>query len=429
MLFPPVTRPVILMAGCRAQVAAAYDVRYLADYVAAYQETLRQSICSGNGVRPLIPGQGGIASSSSSDAAAAGFAFDAGGTLPGGCVCDPGFVGDNCQFACPACIPGRGVCATNELGTGASCNCTAPFGGYTCDLLCPDCPSDPALTLMSHCVPAPIPSAQPLRPPATVPYVCLCAPGRTGGFCQLPCSPMCVSNTSVCNSTTYFGYPDPATFPGTEAACVCAANHTGITCALACITCGPHGSCSHALAAPPLALSAATPQTIAGDAATCACSDGWVGPACNKPCPGNPADAQQPGNATCSGRGTCSDFAVTSPVGACLPCFSGFKGMDCEQFVGAVGDRVINANEQCDDGNTASGDGCDSAGRLEAKFTCAWTVRPDVRYVKGLYYPYQWYGVATAQAALVYTEMLTVVDKAFYSVCTCNGLLVNGACI
>ena len=58
-----------------------YSVKYLSDYFADYNETLRLSICSGNG------------------------AYKDGDPALG-CVCYEDWLGEACELACPACVNG-----------------------------------------------------------------------------------------------------------------------------------------------------------------------------------------------------------------------------------------------------------------------------------------------------------------------------------
>ena len=61
----------------------------------------------------------------------------------------------------------------------------------------------------------------------------------------------------------------------------------------------------------------------------------------------------------CSGHGTCNN-------GVCQ-CNSPWKGDDCSA---RCGNGVLEAGEQCDDGDTSNGDGCNSACRRESGWTC-----------------------------------------------------------
>ena len=95
-----------------------YSVKYLSDYFADYNETLRLSICSGNGEYEN-------------------------GDPARGCACHENWLGDNCELPCPACV--NGVCAPGPVDADgnatAVCACDEGWAGTLCDVECP-----PAIT-------------------------------------------------------------------------------------------------------------------------------------------------------------------------------------------------------------------------------------------------------------------------------------------
>ena len=81
---------------------------------------------------------------------------------------------------------------------------------------------------------------------------------------------------------------------------------------------------------------------------TCACFEGYTGQDCAVPvCPGF---------VPCSGHGECVERALCT-------CQSGFSGPDCSVL---CGDGATEGDEQCDDGNANSGDGCSAGCVVEA---------------------------------------------------------------
>ena len=314
-----------------------YSVKYLSDYFADYNETLRLSICSGNGQYKN-------------------------GDPALGCVCYENWLGEACELACPACV--NGVCAPGPVDADgnatAVCECDEGWAGTLCDVECPPCDYT-----RSKC------STDEAGQPS-----CACDPGYGGAYCQLDCPP-CDYEVSSCGSATYIGE-----FPGTAATCACddPTQRTGILCELVCPqpSCG-NGACAHALEGRSYADT--TVQQRAGDNAFCRCESGWVGPFCDDPCPGGLNHTTLPGPEPCLGRGEC---ALGSSGTAVCNCVTGYIGQSCDQAIGVCGDGLLNPGEECDDGNADNLDGCDNGCRIEANFRCEGVPRSDVKQVDGV---------------------------------------------
>lgn len=89
------------------------------------------------------------------------------------------------------------------------------------------------------------------------------------------------------------------------------------------------------------------------------CHRGWIGDGtCDPEC--NTATCQYDGG-DCIGRDV-----GQAPL--CIACFGGEWNPLC---AGVCGDGARNAREQCDDGNTADGDGCSSTCTIEANTQCS----------------------------------------------------------
>ncbi|MGH7436169.1 MAG: DUF4215 domain-containing protein, partial [Polyangiaceae bacterium] len=82
----------------------------------------------------------------------------------------------------------------------------------------------------------------------------------------------------------------------------------------------------------------------------------------------DPGEACDDGN-TVSGDG-CGADCSTVESGYTCPNVSGSGGPCIQSPANVCGDGTVAGNEQCDDGNTTSGDGCSSTCALEAGYTC-----------------------------------------------------------
>ena len=133
-------------------------VHFLDEYFKEYQEAVRLSICSGNGVR-------------------------ANSTMP--CECYQGFVGEECEGVCPACS--RGKCVPTAGGM-AQCDCPEGWGGPTCDFECPPCESGQGECNEGTWRPEQVAGEGPFA-------VCSCLEGWTGQLCEVRCPQSCGSGT------------------------------------------------------------------------------------------------------------------------------------------------------------------------------------------------------------------------------------------
>ena len=341
-----------------AAYAEAYEVMFLAQYFAVNAEALRLSICHGNGVYPD-------------------------GDAENGCVCEPGFVGSQCEGPCPPCD--RGACVLDPDPSPASlaflenagvldetrgevptkCVCEEGWAGLLCDQPCLPCAGG-----ADECV----------TDAATGEPTCACPDGKAGAYCQLYCPP-CDLSVSSCAATSYVG-----AFPGTNAVCECddPRARTGVTCELRCPGdvsteyCG-NGRCAHTLEGTP--YEETTGASRASDFAFCECDLGYVGQVCQLPCPGSANHPTRPGPYSCLGRGACG---VGVDGEAACACVDGYAGDLCDTPRDVCGDGVLNSGEACDDGNADAGDGCDELCRIEEGWTCAREPAADVEPVSGV---------------------------------------------
>jgi fibro-slime domain-containing protein len=120
-------------------------------------------------------------------------------------------------------------------------------------------------------------------------------------------------------------------------------------------------------------------NAIPGDGCSgvCRIEPGNVCPTAGQPCVrlwicGNgkvdPGEACDDGN-TASGDG-CSSACTVEPGYTC-PNANGSGGPCIKAQPNTCGDSILGGTEQCDDGNTNSGDGCSSTCKVEAGYTCA----------------------------------------------------------
>ena len=361
------------------EYARAYSVMFLAEYFAVNAEILRMSICHGNGV--YIDGD-----------------------ADNGCVCDPGFVGAECEGACPPCAAAGTVggdafyeainsgCVLDpdptpaslafldqigalEFGTDAAgtlvpgaptkCVCEEGWAGLLCDQPCLPCAGGVEECATGSDTGAP---------------VCVCPEGKAGAYCQLYCPP-CDFSASSCSATSYIG-----AYPGTNAVCECDDPNarTGVTCRLRCPGdvstgyCG-NGRCTHTLEGYTYDDTTGSMRALAF--AFCECDLGYVGQVCDLPCPGSQAHPTRPGPFPCLGRGACG---VGVDGDATCACADGYSGVLCDTPRNVCGDGVLNSGEACDDGNALVGDGCDGLCAIEEGWTCAQTLAADVTPVSGV---------------------------------------------
>jgi hypothetical protein len=319
------------------------------DYVAQKLEERRLSICSGNGVK---------------------------GDDRRTCVCNPGYIGDECEFECLPCV--HGVCGTN-----GTCACDVGWTAPLCDIGCPPC--DEA---HGECIHLPEldaryaggygPRSKRRRSPYhsleeledeynwNLPSACKCDVGwggapYNGAFvdgCSLSC-PNCNLTQSACDGFTGSreyqmevapppgeqfellgdGTPFIPMVGAYEALCRCDDGIVGLLCDMACPDCGDKGVCG---------------VSSDGDLAVCECecfeTVCYTGANCQLLCPSN-ADT----GLVCSGVGTCSTRFTGGKERAVCDCDRGYMLNDCSFSTAVCGNFVREGEEECDSGD--SGDG------------------------------------------------------------------------
>ena len=348
--------------------AEYYDSQYARDYVAQKLEERRLSICSGNGV--YASGKGRV------------------------CLCEDGFVGDECEMQCLACV--HGVCSMD-----GTCACDAGWTAPLCDVACPPCDYE-----KGRCEHLPELDARynatvrrPVSPYRTAeeqllaynwdrPSACVCKVGWGGPpyngehveGCTLPC-PACNYAQSTCGAFSgtvlravpVVGgdgldlneedvYTEAETDAVLEAACLCDEGVVGVTCELLCPDCGGRGVC-------------ALDET--GEDAVCKCECGpskcYVGSDCQLECPTNAETGL-----VCSGVGDC----ITRNAGdrnerASCECALGFFLDDCSFDSSVCGNFVKEGYEECDSGVGGDGsqldEGCSDDCTIVPGYECSET--------------------------------------------------------
>ena len=359
--------------------AELYEVRFLREFIAAYEELLRLSICSGNGVYETVNETAVI------------------------CKCQEGWIGSNeldCDLECPPCI--HGECASKDGY--AFCDCEFGWTGPICNTPCTECNYEHSTC--SYRVKRPEKMGKRFQffgsgaivmsvmdqleeianGTLVVQPLCMCSSGYGGPTCDGECPPCAYTNdetgnvTAICNQDTY--YADTL-----EPFCECAPGFTGLLCELTCpFTCGD-GNCSHTMKGERYSTYDAQgiPYETQGNRPYCECNTGYVGSACSLPCPYTPSHPQFQGpdvDSYCAGRGECVDSGGFSTC----QCVEGLIGEACTEYRNLCGDRVINADlgEVCDDGNVEPGDGCNEFCQEEAGWECVDTAREDIRPIVGV---------------------------------------------
>lgn len=258
-----------------------------------------------------------------------------------------------------------GALEESRGGAPTKCVCEEGFAGLLCDQPCLPCAGG-----SQECVTS----------PSTGEPACECPDGKAGAYCHLYCPP-CDFSASKCTSTSYIG-----AYPGTNAICECDDQNarTGVTCRLRCPGdlstnyCGD-GRCTHTLEG--VAYEDTTASMRAMAFAFCECDLGYVGQVCQLPCPGSVNHPTRPGPYPCLGRGACG---IGLGGDAACVCVDGYAGDLCDTPRNVCGDGVVNSNEQCDDGNSVLGDGCDDNCVVEEGWTCTRFEKQDVTRVTGV---------------------------------------------
>jgi hypothetical protein len=270
------------------------------------------------------------------------------------CVCDAGYMGDNCsaQATCPKDCSGRGVC---KLG---QCFCEAGFSGEGCEVEAKTCNngcSGKGVCIDGACACVAGFEGSDCSTPTACPKDCsdrgvcqlgrcFCAPGYEGDACQTElvcpanCSNKgrCLYGKCFCDAGFEGGSCEKVSPPCDlcsdrgiclfDGKCLCPPGFEGDTCeiALTCAKgCGDRGVCQHGkcfcepgFSGDSCEKSTPCPKDCSGRGmcrfGQCFCPPGFSGDSCEKstPCPKD-----------CNGRGVCS-------LGQCF-CQPGFAGADC----------------------------------------------------------------------------------------------------
>jgi fibro-slime domain-containing protein len=139
---------------------------------------------------------------------------------------------------------------------------------------------------------------------------------------------------------------------------------------------GSMGFCGDGILQPPEVCDDGNSAPGDGCSGACLVEPGWACPVPGKPCvkiwvcgnghidPGEQCDDSN----TMAGDG-CSSTCQVEPGYTC-PNRNGVGGTCIPLTSNVCGDGIVAGTEQCDDGNTTSGDGCSSTCMLEAGYTC-----------------------------------------------------------
>ena len=260
-------------------------------------------------------------------------------------ICAWGWGGPNCTWQCPTADPhgvgralvcgGRGICRADT----GRCACVAPYTGADCTFRCPAAAGQ-ACAGHGNCMADSEDGAVLGR--------CDCSAGHSTGHwagvacehCRRPyvgpnCTAQC-PGLCVGHGRCVWDRRGPT--------CECSRGFVGLDCAQACPVgvwgdvCAGHGTC---VAGGGAAICACAASTATGHWMGPACEEcavGWVGAACDVPCP-----HAAPSSAVCSARGNCTrDGRCACAAGTCGPaceweagacaassCPNGRYGRDC----------------------------------------------------------------------------------------------------
>ncbi|TTF71933.1 Multiple epidermal growth factor-like domains protein 10 [Bagarius yarrelli] len=233
--------------------------------------------------------------------------------VDGSCTCKAGWHGVHCSINCPSGMWGLGCNLTCMCGNGGACN--AVDGQCTCDgTYGMDCQERCDCSHADGCHPA-TGHCRCLAGWTGIHCDSVCAEGRWGPNCSLPCNcyfghrcsqtcPQCMQSNGPCHHVT--GQCD--CFPGFKGALcneVCPSGKFGKNCAWTC-TCTNNGTCN----------------PIDG---SCQCYPGWIGSDCSQRCPLGFYGKD------CSQSCQCQNGADCDHISGLCTCRRGFMGRHCEQ--------------------------------------------------------------------------------------------------
>jgi fibro-slime domain-containing protein len=313
----------------------------------------------------LIPGgEGGTADVSAPDACGSGTCDDA----TTNAVCGDGIIGSGEQCDDGNSKPGDGCSGVCQIEPGYTC----PTPGQSC-----------IYTVQQICGDGHIEGNE------------QCDDGNTvdgdgcSSACQVEPGWSCVTPGSPCAKTTATPVcgdgkiqsgeqcDDGNTASGDGCSATCRLEQ-GWTCPTPGMACKPLQYCGDGIVQTSLGEQCDDGNAIPGDGCSgvCKIEPGYACPTAGSPCVriwvcGNgkvdPGEACDDGNTT-SGDG-CSSTCTVEPGYTC-PNVSGSGGPCVKAKVNTCGDGILAGTEQCDDGNTNSGDGCSSTCTAEPGYTC-----------------------------------------------------------
>jgi len=300
-------------------------------------ETSTVDVCSGDAcVQPAVCGDGVIG---------AGETCDDGNSVPGDgcsgtCQIEPGY---SCPNAGQPCVfTGQGLCGDGKIEGTEGCDDGNTVSGDGCSATC-------AVESGYSCT---VPGQPCMKDAAAV----VCGDGKVGSGEQ------CDDGNTVSGD-------------GCSATC---SLEPGWTCPTPGMPCKQEQYCGDGILEAQNGEQCDDGNTVPGDgcSGTCQIEPGYACPDQGLPCVsiwvcgnGNvdPGEQCDDGN-TASGDG-CSSTCQIEPGYTC-PDVNGNGGPCVKNPANVCGDGAVGGNEQCDDGNTVSGDGCSATCTLEPGWTC-----------------------------------------------------------
>eukprot|EP00658_Telonema_sp_P-2_P080900 TRINITY_DN8149_c0_g1_i12.p1 TRINITY_DN8149_c0_g1~~TRINITY_DN8149_c0_g1_i12.p1 ORF type:complete len:322 (-),score=56.79 TRINITY_DN8149_c0_g1_i12:211-1176(-) len=226
------------------------------------------------------------------------------------CICEEGFLGDNCGLACPGAEAGsvcgeHGHCEMTPDEANTQCLCQDGFLGLGCTVQCPGTGEDGRpCNGQGECK---------LNDSGTL-ATCTCTDGYLGADCGLKCPTDLYGNICAGVGKCVEKQHDDG-LVGTE--CICEPGFVNFNCDSSCprnsadeAICSGHGECQVTES-----TDISGQSTLRG---TCSCHDGFLGDDCSHGCPSE-------GVTPCTGHGVCSFRGGNS---AC-ECESGWVGSAC----------------------------------------------------------------------------------------------------